>query len=86
MVDVARIQIVDYEYDVGEESKDFLLGEQYPVSLINKFLEISLLVEFLNDALMVIRANIIINNLNDERTCVLSHKFDLFFYILILFL
>jgi hypothetical protein len=86
VVDIARVEVVNYNDDVGQVAENILLLKLSLAPFLKKFAEITLAIEFLDQAQMAGIVKKIVNNFDDKWMRVLFHEPDFLINCLLIFL
>ena len=84
MVDVTRVEVVNYHGNIGYEAENHFLLKFFIPPFFKKFAEITLAVKLLDHAQMASIVNIIVNDFDDKWMRVLFHEPDFLEYCLML--
>ena len=76
MVDVTRVEVINYHGDISYEAEDLFLLKLFLTLIIKKFVEITLTIELLDHAEMAGIVKKIVNDFDDKWMRVLFHEPD----------
>jgi hypothetical protein len=76
MVDVTRVEVINYHSDISYEAENLFLLKFFLTPIIKKFVEITLTIELLNHAEMAGIVKKIVNDFDDKWMRVLFHESD----------
>jgi hypothetical protein len=86
MVNLTRVEVVNYQGDISYEMENILLHEFFLAPFIKIFSEISHTIELLDHAQMASIVKKIVNNFDDKWMRVLFHEPDFLHHCLLIYL